>query len=706
MLPQMVCLATTCTSLHLDTNTIVYFAEAADLGAFTSVFQVLREQQPIRALYPMWQANAISSSFTESSMTRSYSEATSSDNQVSDAPEQTTTVWTQRPIATYLNSTSSMTYSTEQYSEEFTVGSTEDEDTHNDTQDDTEDQEEEEEEEEEVDPAIDGVEDDNSSSPIHDEDQPSLGYLGEVLNYLAAERERFAAEREREARTRALTGAWKHVVEPRRKRRKKKSGSNSSKGRSLSAVRILQRKQGSMADSDILQDTAPPIDNTSAEDDSYSSSIEVSSTSNDAFRSVPATPPRNEAITRSLKLKLMHSRSNPDLRPTVPGEPFDPHVIGLRKLAHKLRMLFPADAGRLAKIPTIRHIAGEDWVDPRGPTPQAHDTLTHVFIDHSNILIGFLTFLRRNRHLAKRYKHMSHDALALVLERGRPITRRVLVTSSPLYQPMESAERLEYEVRVYARVPDTGDGADRRHNQSTNDVHAAYHHHHHQSHRHRRGKSGGDIGSTQDGAGSVAPATSSKGRKGRRRASLSMATTTTTTSNTSNTSTSTESEKSTAISISSSSLARSSLLRPSLIQTTAMVGSAPAVTQLATTSSMTAASATTSTTRVRYREQGVDELLQLKLHQAIADVDPPPPGATIVLATGDGNVGQFNDDGFLGPVRTALKKGWRVELYAWEEGLSRAWKREFGDGPWKDRFVVIGMEQFGADLVEVPVANP
>lgn len=108
-----------------------------------------------------------------------------------------------------------------------------------------------------------------------------------------------------------------------------------------------------------------------------------------------------------------------------------------------------------------------------------------------------------------------------------------------------------------------------------------------------------------------------------------------------------------------------------------------------------------STTRVRYREQGVDELLQLKLHQAIVDVDVVPPNATIVLATGDGNVGQFNEEGFLGCVRTALKKGWRVELYAWEGGLSRSWKREFGEGPYRRRFSIHGLSKFGQDLLEV-----
>ena len=76
-----------------------------------------------------------------------------------------------------------------------------------------------------------------------------------------------------------------------------------------------------------------------------------------------------------------------------------------------------------------------------------------------------------------------------------------------------------------------------------------------------------------------------------------------------------------------------------------------------------------------------------------------PAGATIVLATGDGNVGQFNEDGFLGCVRTALKKGWRVELYAWEGGLSRAWSREFGAD---ERFVIHMLDKYAQDLLEMP----
>jgi hypothetical protein len=231
---------------------------------------------------------------------------------------------------------------------------------------------------------------------------------------------------------------------------------------------------------------------------------------------------------------------------------------------------------------------------------------------------------------------MLHPALALILERGRPITRRVLVASSPLYQPMDTAEQLGYEVRIYARVPDTGDGQDRRSSVDMSKGHS------------RKTSSSFPKGHSRKKSGN----------------------------------TSTESE------------------------TSGHLGSFPRATGPSNSKQPVQQSSPTSpgvlnSRPVRYREQGVDELLQLKLHQAIADVDTPPPNATIVLATGDGNVGQFNDDGFLGPVRTALKKGWKVELYAWQDGLSKSWMKEFGEGSFKERFIIIGLEQFAFDMVHV-----
>lgn len=46
--------------------------------------------------------------------------------------------------------------------------------------------------------------------------------------------------------------------------------------------------------------------------------------------------------------------------------------------------------------------------------------------------------------------------LGLIWILGIAILGRVVVASSPLYQPMEGIEDLGYELRVYARVPDMG----------------------------------------------------------------------------------------------------------------------------------------------------------------------------------------------------------------------------------------------------------
>ena len=96
----------------------------------------------------------------------------------------------------------------------------------------------------------------------------------------------------------------------------------------------------------------------------------------------------------------------------------------------------------------------------------------------------------------------------------------------------------------------------------------------------------------------------------------------------------------------------------------------------------------------RYKEQGVDEILHLKLLQALNHGSGHGHGhnhdhqghenlgihhglghgrngkcvRTIVLATGDARGGQFNRDGFVGGVREALKRGWNVELWSFKSG--------------------------------------
>ncbi|KAF9559965.1 hypothetical protein CPC08DRAFT_497245 [Agrocybe pediades] len=344
-------------------------------------------------------------------------------------------------------------------------------------------------------------------------------------------------------------------------------------------------------------------------------------------RSRPLTIPTNSEAASSRSLQT----HNPD---TEGGS----HPIALPSFATPSRSL-PAAPGLASYMPPRD--------DSQSPDIQRHKDIESDGNDYADESADIfhpdsLIFGSSHRTKEKRImKHLWHAALTLILERGRPITRRVVVTSSPLYQPMDTIERLGYELRVFIRVPDFGDGMDRERFRA----------------RHSSSKSNPNSGKAAQHIGSGGAFSSpQKGSHVRR--------------------------------ISGDYSAESG----------SGDGSGSGGGGKGSKYSSNAPNA-----KIKYREQGVDELLQLKLHQALAATDYVPEGSTIVLATGDGNVGQFNEDGFLGPVRTALKRGWRVELYAWEDGLSRSWRREFGAGSeWGRRgmFRVIGMEQFANSLLE------
>jgi hypothetical protein len=68
----------------------------------------------------------------------------------------------------------------------------------------------------------------------------------------------------------------------------------------------------------------------------------------------------------------------------------------------------------------------------------------------------------------------------------------------------------------------------------------------------------------------------------------------------------------------------------------------------------------------RLGEQGVDELLQLKIAYVLIDYGPPQ---TLILGTGDGGAGEF-DTSFERQVSRALKCGWDVEVWSWGMQLS------------------------------------
>lgn len=99
---------------------------------------------------------------------------------------------------------------------------------------------------------------------------------------------------------------------------------------------------------------------------------------------------------------------------------------------------------------------------------------------------------------------------------------------------------------------------------------------------------------------------------------------------------------------------------------------------------------------MKHREQGVDEILHLKMVQSI--LDAPRPG-TMVLATGDAAEAEFSD-GFLSNVERALERGWNVELVGWRRNISGAWRNEAFQAKWAvGQFRLIELDDVAEELL-------
>jgi hypothetical protein len=222
----------------------------------------------------------------------------------------------------------------------------------------------------------------------------------------------------------------------------------------------------------------------------------------------------------------------------------------------------------------------------------------HVFVDSSNISIGFYDALKLARGLPIRTHTkrapLSFHSLALIMERGRDIARRVLVGSSdrdgvlPGY--MREAARCGYEVNSLNRVEKF------KENRPSG----------------KKSRSGNGYGTSGQSSGSETPMSGTK----------------------------------------------------------------------------------------KVTEQGVDEILHMKMLESI--VDSPQP-STIVLATGDAAEAEFSG-GFLKNVERALSKGWKVELVAWGHSMSYAYRSQHFLEKWKDQFMIIDLDEFSEELLGAYIA--
>ncbi|KAL8937337.1 MAG: hypothetical protein Q9216_004472 [Gyalolechia sp. 2 TL-2023] len=79
----------------------------------------------------------------------------------------------------------------------------------------------------------------------------------------------------------------------------------------------------------------------------------------------------------------------------------------------------------------------------------------HVFVDASNIMIGFHDSIKLSLglpiHSRLRRQALSFDRLSLILERGRPTSKRILVGSDAI-DAVEEAKSIGYEINILNRV--------------------------------------------------------------------------------------------------------------------------------------------------------------------------------------------------------------------------------------------------------------
>lgn len=98
----------------------------------------------------------------------------------------------------------------------------------------------------------------------------------------------------------------------------------------------------------------------------------------------------------------------------------------------------------------------------------------------------------------------------------------------------------------------------------------------------------------------------------------------------------------------------------------------------------------------KWVEQGVDEILHLKILESIVDTDEP---SRMVIATGDGSRAEYSD-GFLKMITRALKKGWSVELVAFSKSIARDYMSAEFQAQWEGRFGIVLLDDYACFLLD------
>jgi hypothetical protein len=288
-----------------------------------------------------------------------------------------------------------------------------------------------------------------------------------------------------------------------------------------------------------------------------------------------------------------------------------------RDLAFRLQLIqsFPEDRLSLSKTVAFKQGTGINSI--------------HVFIDFSNIWIGYMVHLQRLMGLPKtsrlkpQQRNLSFESLVFLLERGRSTEKRILAGSWPWLPAFDTAKAIGYDSNILEKVLKNRALTD----EQRRTQHVTY----------------------------------------RKSAEFSSQTV--------------ESQNITSTSATFQQSTGSGMMTPSKV---------PLKSQTQNTSIF-------SSSPEKWVEQGVDELLQLKISHSLLDYNTP---STIVLATGDGAEAEYSD-GFAAMIERVMNRGWKVELVSWKHCVNsiyskRSWLERWPAG----QFRFIALEPFAEYLLE------
>ncbi|PYH84173.1 hypothetical protein BO82DRAFT_390280 [Aspergillus uvarum CBS 121591] len=292
------------------------------------------------------------------------------------------------------------------------------------------------------------------------------------------------------------------------------------------------------------------------------------------------TPPSSyDETVEPLASKVVKCPPNPDPLRIQPN-PYKSATERRIGLLTKLLKNFPDYANVVAQ--TNRPVTGKK--DKNSCLP------IHVFVDMSNIMVGYHDTMKLSRHIPVKTRirrlPLSFQNFSLILERGRPTAKRVLV-GSDRFAAIREGEQLGYETNILDRV----------------------HKVKHMTARQLKFRKNLRTGSHDPGSGSE----------------------------------------------------------------------------------------TNEGPEERWVEQGVDEILHLKILESLLDTDEP---ATIVLATGDAAEAEFSG-GFMKMVERALRRGWTVELVSFTPVTSYAYRRKDFRAKWGNQFRIIALDDYLEELLDM-----